>query len=294
MKTTPVIVIGAGIGGITAAIHLAKKGLRVIIIEKNARPGGRCDQISREGHHFDTGPTLLVMPLLYASEFAAMGTEMREVLDLQRVDPSYHLVFDDGSQLALTSDMQALKNQLEQIETGSFQGLQRYLEYVNRHYHVSLEKLVEPDFRKASDFFKLGNLPLLYQVKPLINHYANMANYFNDPRLRPFIPRCLYGIEAPSRLRQHFDDALHRQRGVWYQRRACTRLSGRSPSWHNRRALNSSSIRQSSGSMSMENGRGLSWQMVNLCLPSSLANVDLPFVYQDAFPAGRVYEQISP
>ncbi len=88
MKTRSVLVIGAGIGGITAAIHLAKCGLHVTVLEKNSHPGGRCDRISREGHHFDTGPTLFVMPLLYESEFLALGTPLRERLDLQRVRPN--------------------------------------------------------------------------------------------------------------------------------------------------------------------------------------------------------------
>ena len=61
------------------------------------------------------------MPLLYETEFAALGTSMHDLLDLQRVDPTYHLVFDDGSRLALTSDMKSLREQLEAIEPGSFQ-----------------------------------------------------------------------------------------------------------------------------------------------------------------------------
>ena len=88
MKTNNVIVIGAGIGGLTAATHLAKAGLDVTVIEKNDQPGGRCDRISKDGHHFDTGPTLLVMPKLYESEYAALGTSMEEQLDLQRVRPN--------------------------------------------------------------------------------------------------------------------------------------------------------------------------------------------------------------
>ncbi len=184
MKTKSIIVIGAGIGGITAATHLAKHGLQVTVVEKNDRPGGRCDRLDYEGHRFDTGPTLFVMPRLYEAEFRALGTCMHEMLDLQRVDPTYRLVFDDGSQLALTSDMDDLKAQLERIEPGSFQGLLRYLEEGQRHYELGIEKLVYPDFRKGTDFFKLSNLPLLYQVKPLVKHYANMAHYFSDPRLK--------------------------------------------------------------------------------------------------------------
>lgn len=219
MKTNTVIVIGAGIGGITAAIHLAKQGMRVTVMEKNARPGGRCDRISRDGHHFDTGPTLLVMPLLYESEFAALGASFREVLTLERVDPTYHLVFDDGSQLALTSDLENLYAQLEAIAPGSFDGLLRYLKEGCRHYHLGMEKLVKRDFRHASDFFQLQNLPLLYQLKPLVKHYDNMGNYFNEPRLKAaFTFQDVYmglsPFEAPATFSMMpYTELAH---GVWY------------------------------------------------------------------------------
>ena len=85
MKAKSVIVIGAGIGGITAAIHLARGGLHVTVLEKNARPGGRCDRFSRDGHQFDTGPTLFLIPRLYEAEFRALGTSLRDRLDLQRL-----------------------------------------------------------------------------------------------------------------------------------------------------------------------------------------------------------------
>ena len=155
MKSKSVIVIGAGIGGIVAATHLAKHGFEVTVVEKNSHAGGRCDRLSRDGHQFDTGPTLLVMPLLYEAEFSALGESMRERLDLQRVDPTYHLVFDNGSQLALTSDMKSLQAQLEAFEPGSFQNLLRYMDEGHRHYDLGIEKLVNRDFRKASEFFAL-------------------------------------------------------------------------------------------------------------------------------------------
>ena len=64
------IVIGAGLGGLSAAAHLARGGFGVTVIEKNARAGGRCAQFTRQGHRFDVGPTLLVLPQLYEQEFA--------------------------------------------------------------------------------------------------------------------------------------------------------------------------------------------------------------------------------
>jgi len=219
MKSKSVIVIGAGIGGITAAIHLAKRGMKVTVLEKNSRAGGRCDRISRDGHHFDVGPTLLVMPLLYEQEFAALGTSMREMLELRRVDPTYHLVFDNGSKLALTSDMQSMQQQLEAFEPGSYKNLLRYIDEGDRHYQVGMEKMVNRDFRKATDFFNLRNLPILFQMKPFANHYRNMSAYFDDPRLKSaFTFQDVYmglsPFEAPATFSMMpYTELAH---GVWY------------------------------------------------------------------------------
>jgi phytoene desaturase len=227
MKSKSVIVIGAGIGGITAAIHLAKHGLHVTVLEKNSRPGGRCDRLCRDGHHFDTGPTLFVMPLLYEAEFRALGASMHEQLDLQRVDPTYQLVFDNGTQLSLTSDMQSMREQLEIIEAGSFQGLLRYLHEGERHYRLTLEKLVNCDFRKASAFFNLDTLALLFQLKPLINHYRSVSAYFDDPRLKSaFTFQDMYTglspFEAPATYSMMpYTELAH---GVWYPKGGMYRI----------------------------------------------------------------------
>ena len=297
MKTKNIIVIGAGIGGITAATHLAKHGFHVTVLEKNSRPGGRCDRISRDGHHFDTGPTLLVMPLLYEAEFAALGASMREVLDLQRVDPTYHLVFDDGSQLALTSDMKSLQEQLETFEHGSFQGLLRYMEEGHRHYHLGIERLVRPDFRKASDFFTPSNLPLLYKVKPLANHYRNMSAYFDDPRLKAaFTFQDVYmglsPFEAPATFSMMpYTELAH---GVWYPKggmysivEALMKLA---------REAGVEFIFESTVEQISVNGKSTHGVMVDgqlLEADAVLANADLPYVYQNLLPKDGQAERLS-
>ena len=288
MKNKSVIVIGAGIGGLTAATHLAKQGLHVTIVEKNAHPGGRCDRISRDGHHFDTGPTLLVMPLLYEREFAALGTSMHEMLDLQRVDPTYHLVFDDGSGLALTSDMKNLQEQLEAIEPGSFQGLLRYMNEGHRHYHLATEKLVYPDFRKASDFFKLEHLPLLQQLKPLAKHYANMSTYFDDPRLRAaFTFQDVYmglsPFEAPATFSMMpYTELAH---GVWYPMGGMYQVVEALASLV--REAGVEFVFNSSVEQVHVNGRSAYGVIVDgqqIKADAVLANADLPYVYQNLLP----------
>jgi phytoene desaturase len=298
MKSPSAIVIGAGIGGIATAAHLAQRGMHVTVVEKNAHPGGRCDRYSRDGHHFDTGPTLLVMPLLYEAEFAALGVLIRETLDLRRVDPTYHLVFDDGSQLALTSDLTAMYDQLEAIEPGSFDGFLRYLEEGRRHYDVGMERLVQRDFRTASEFFAIGNLPLLVSLRPLATHYNHMSNYFGEARLKAaFTFQDVYmglsPFEAPATFSlMPYSELAH---GLWYPAGGMYRVV---------EAL--MDIAQQAGvhfifdmavekievgedcahGVLLEDGR-------TLTADSIIANADLPYVYQHLLPDIDLAEEFT-
>jgi phytoene desaturase len=294
MKQKSVIVIGAGIGGITAAIHLAKRGMHVTVVEKNSHPGGRCDRLSRDGHHFDTGPTLFVMPLLYEAEFRALGAEMHEQIDLQRVDPTYQLVFDDGSRLSLTSDMKFMQEQLESIEIGSFQNLVRYLREGERHYRLTLDKLINCDFRKASDFFNLNTFSLLFQLKPLLNHYRNMSAYFGDPRLKSaFTFQDLYTGLSPFKAPATYSMMPYTElaHGVWYPKGGMYRIVESLVELARTAGVefvfNTTVDRIDTNGMCahgvlLADGTRLNADIV-------LANADLPYVYQTLLPQdGRV------
>ncbi len=116
LKQKTVLIVGAGIGGIATAARLAKNGYRVTVVEKCERSGGRCGQMILQGYRFDTGATLFMMPELYAETYAALGESMNDLLDLKRVNPTYHLYFQDNSQLQLTSDLHEMMAQVEAIE----------------------------------------------------------------------------------------------------------------------------------------------------------------------------------
>jgi phytoene desaturase len=298
MKTRSVIVIGAGIGGLTAAIHLARRGLHVTVVEKNSRPGGRCDRLSRDGHHFDTGPTLFVMPLLYEAEFRLLGTSLREQLDLQRVDPTYRLVFDNGSQLALTSDMKSMQAQLESFQLGSFEGFQHYLQEGDRHYQLVLDKLVNRDFRQVTDLFNFQNLPLIFRLKPLINHYRNMSTYFAEPRLKSaFTFQDIYmglsPFEAPATFSMMpYTELAH---GVWYPKggmyrvvQSLTNLAcAAGVEFHFNSAVERININATHArGVLLADGSRLDADVV-------LANADLPYVYQHLLPQDGTVKALS-
>ena len=177
------LVIGTGLGGISTAAHLAHHGYEVTVLEKNSTPGGRCGQLIRDGHRFDIGATLFLIPDVFAQTYAALGERMEDHLDLHRIDPTYQIHFDDGTRLALTSDIKTMQSQLEAIEPGSFGGFLRYLVEGHQHFHLGL-RLIGRNFHSLWSFLSPQNLLLLLKVKPFTKHYDNLGNYFKHPYLK--------------------------------------------------------------------------------------------------------------
>ena len=217
--TRTALVIGAGIAGIAAAGRLARAGYQVTVLEKNAGPGGRCNRIVRDGHRFDVGPTLFLMPEVFAETYEALGERLEDHLELRRIDPTYQVYFEDGVRLALTADINVMQQQLEAIEPGAFGGFLGYLEEGHRHYRLSLERFVGRNFYSLLQYFSLRNLPLLFQLKALQKHYNNVGNYFRDDHLKAaftfqnmYLGLSPYDAPATYSLLQYTELAD----GVWY------------------------------------------------------------------------------
>lgn len=218
-QKSTVIVIGAGIGGIATAARLARNGYSVTVLEKNETPGGRCNQIVRDGHRFDIGPTLFLMPEVWEETFAALGERMGDHLDLRRIDPTYKVHFDDGLQLELTSNIGKMQTQLEAVEKAAFTGFLHYIAEGAKHYKLSLEKFVGRNFFSIFDYFSLKNLPLIFKLKALDKHYRNTGRFFKDERLKAaftfqnmYLGLSPYDAPATYSLLQYTELA----EGVWY------------------------------------------------------------------------------
>jgi phytoene desaturase len=219
MKKPTAGVIGAGIGGIVTAARLAKNGYEVTVLEKNEQAGGRCNQIVRDGHRFDIGPTLFLMPEVWEEAFQSLGEKMSDHLDLRRIDPTYKVHFDDGLQLQLTSDIGKMQEQLEKVEKTAFTGFLNYIAEGSKHYKISVEKFVGRNFFNIFEYFSLKNLPLIFKLKALDKHYRNTGRFFKDERLKAaftfqnmYLGLSPYDAPATYSLLQYTELA----EGVWF------------------------------------------------------------------------------
>jgi len=178
------IIIGAGIGGIATAIYLARNGYDVSIYEKNAAPGGRCGQTIREGHRFDLGATMLLMPSVYRDVLASLGLTLEENFEIAHLDTMYTLYYANGTKLAFSSDEEIMRPQMEGLEKGSFGKLQQYNKLGYTFFKSSMKELIGRNFFKLTDFITLKNTILLVKLKTYLKHSYFIKKYFSHPHLQ--------------------------------------------------------------------------------------------------------------
>jgi len=178
-----VVIIGAGIAGITTAVYLAKNGYSVSVYEKNSSPGGRCGQLIREGHRFDLGATMLMMPEIYHEVFDSLGIKLEEGRDILPMKNLYRIFFGDGSILDFTTDNERMKLQLEKIEPGSFRKAGEYVSRGYRIYRLGMDELIGRNFYNLFQMVNLKNIPLLFKIKAFTPHFKYARRFFTHQHL---------------------------------------------------------------------------------------------------------------
>jgi phytoene desaturase (3,4-didehydrolycopene-forming) len=292
------IVIGAGIGGIATAARLANNGFDVTVLEKNDKSGGRCNQIVRDGHRFDIGPTLFLMPEIWEETFESLGEKMSDHLDLRRIDPTYKVHFDDGLQIQLTSDIGKMQEQLEKVDKTAFTGFLGYIAEGAKHYKISVEKFVGRNFYNIFEYFSLTNLPLIFQLKALDKHYRNTSRFFKDERLKAaftfqnmYLGLSPYDAPATYSLLQYTELA----EGVWYPMggmyaaiEALTRVAEKLGVRFVYNAPVTAIQAEGSRVHSVETENGTRYEA-----DLFVGNADLPYIYKELLPKNREAEKLD-
>ena len=133
----PVGVVGGGLGGLAAACVLAARGHRVVLFEKNAWLGGKAAVLQQDGFRFDMGPTILTVPAVLGRVFQEAGRDMRDYLDLRRLDPQWRCFFADGSVLDLQEDVPAMAAAIARYAPGNEQGFADFMQMSAKLHEVS-------------------------------------------------------------------------------------------------------------------------------------------------------------
>ncbi|HEY2910235.1 MAG TPA: NAD(P)-binding protein, partial [Gemmataceae bacterium] len=160
-----VVVIGAGPGGLAAAMLLAHAGVQVHVVERLPRVGGRCSALEADGFRFDLGPTFFLYPQVLERIFQTIGRDLHSEIPLVRLDPQYRLVFGGGGQLDCTPDLDRMERQLATLCPADAQKLPRFLNE-NRTKLNGFRPILERPFLGWRHLFKWDLIKMLPLVRP--------------------------------------------------------------------------------------------------------------------------------
>lgn len=136
-ERAPVIIIGAGLGGLASACTLSARGHKVVVCEANDWTGGKAAEWQQDGFRFDMGPTILTLPSVLGRIFGESGLRLDERLDLRRLDPQWRCFFDNGSPIDLVENVTLMAAELEKRYSGDGKGYENLLAVSEKLHEIS-------------------------------------------------------------------------------------------------------------------------------------------------------------
>lgn len=284
----PVIVIGAGVGGLSAAIHLAAAGLPVLVVEQNASVGGKMSEVRLAGFRWDTGPSVITMRAVLADLFAAAGRQLETYLDLRPVEPLTRYFYPDGTVLNATAFLPSMLAQIEAFDRRDVEGYLAYLAYAARLHRITGPTFIYETPPTWRSFLRTPPHHI-WQVDARRTMAAAIHSYVRSPHLRQLLGRfATYVGASPYLAPATLNVIAHVELsgGVWYPQggvytiaRALARLAGelgveiRTDCPVQRIVVEGDAVR----GVMMADGRLESADVV-------IANIDVTTVYQKLLP----------
>lgn len=213
-----IIIIGAGMGGLASALRLRHEGFEVLVLEKQARAGGRTSVIEENGFRVDVGPTILVMKNVFDELYRAIGRDINKRLEFTQLDPNYRIYFHDQTYMDLYSNMAQLAAEVERIEPGSAESLFQFIGAGARKYALGMDFVV----RNYDRFTDVMNPVAGWRLLCTGSHqrlYRQVSRFFQSDKLRKafsfhsmFLGLSPFDALAMYTLITYADLAL----GMWY------------------------------------------------------------------------------
>lgn len=204
MRTTTgssdhVVIVGAGLGGLSAALRLAGAGRKVTIVEREAVPGGRNGLLQKDGYAFDTGPTVLTMPDLIEDALGCVGEKLSDWLDLTPLSPLYRAFYADGSQLDVHADPAQMREEIARvISPAEADGFARYVDFVSELYRLEMKDFIDRNFDSPLHLLT-PNLARLVALGGFRHLAPKVREYLKDPRTeRVYSFQAMYAGLSPQ------------------------------------------------------------------------------------------------
>jgi phytoene desaturase len=197
-RTDRVVVVGAGLGGLACALHLAGAGREVTVLEREAVPGGRAGRLVRDGYQFDTGPAVLTMPELIDEALAAVGETLSDWVELTALEPAYRAHFPDGSMLDVIAHPARMAAEISRVcGRREADGYLRFVEHARQLWRLERDDFIERNLDSPRDLLT-ANLLGLVAAGGFRRLQPKIDNFFCDPRTRRvFSFQAMYAGLAP-------------------------------------------------------------------------------------------------
>lgn len=231
MRTVPgptdhVIVVGAGLAGLSAALYLLGSGRRVTVLESQPHPGGRAGRMVLGGYRLDTGPTVLTMPELVDEALAAVGDSLAERLELVALHPAYRARFADGSVIDVHTDAEAMEAEIRAVAGASEAiGYLRLRRWLTRLYQVEIGRFIGGNFDSPLDLVAgrdaIRDLATLAALGGFGRLGTQVGRFLHDERLkRVFSFQSLYAGVSPQHALGAYAVIAYMDTvaGVWFPR----------------------------------------------------------------------------
>ena len=176
------IVVGAGFGGMAAALRLKAFGFNVTLIDRMPRLGGRAQVFTKNGFTYDAGPTVITAPFLFEELFSLFNEDMYDHVDLRPVDPWYRIVFSDGKSFDYGGSISDTLNEIKQFEPRDRNGYLRLLEMSRKIFDVGFSDLSDKPFHRFADM--VAQIPRLIRLKSYRTVFGMVSRYIRNPYLR--------------------------------------------------------------------------------------------------------------
>jgi phytoene desaturase len=183
MHPKQIVVIGAGPGGLASAMLLAARGFRVKVIERLPQVGGRTSSIEAAGCRWDLGPTFFLYPRVLEEIFRACGRELRDEVELVRLDPQYRIMFGGGGKIDATPDVARMEQEIASISPRDAKNFQHFLTD-NRAKLQGFAPILSRAFNGVSDYLSTDLIRAIPHVRPHLSVDGYLRSFFSDARVR--------------------------------------------------------------------------------------------------------------